>query len=72
MNGSYLNERRRVCQKETDYLNNLVRGIYARREVPKGTVVDERIFISFSIKLSRYSSNCQVRISLEQELPKIW
>ena len=26
MNGSYLNERRPVCQQETDYLNNLVRG----------------------------------------------
>ena len=29
MNGSYLNERRPVCQQETDYLNNLVRGVYA-------------------------------------------
>ena len=47
MNGSYLNERRPVCQQETDYLNNLVRGVYARCEVPKGTVVDEKNFHQF-------------------------
>ncbi|MDB2513457.1 N-acetylneuraminate synthase family protein [Alphaproteobacteria bacterium] len=44
MNGSTLDSRRHICQKETDYLNNLARGIYARGKVPRGTIINDKNF----------------------------
>jgi N-acetylneuraminate synthase len=42
MCGSSGAERRRITKKETEYLDLLVRGVYAKRDLPKGHVLEHR------------------------------
>ena len=41
MNGSTTNRRRHISCKEKAYLDNLVRGVYAKGAVPAGTKIDQ-------------------------------
>lgn len=47
MCGGSGDERRVVPTKEREYLNNLLRGVYAIRSIPKGTVLDSKNFSKF-------------------------
>ena len=44
MNGSTMKTRRHISRKEKSYLNNLVRGVYAKGAVPSGTMIDQSNF----------------------------
>lgn len=44
MNGSTTTSRRHISGKEKTYLNNLVRGVYAKGAVPSGTMINQSNF----------------------------
>ena len=44
MTGSSGNQRRGIAKKETEYLNHLVRGIYAKRNIEAGYVFNSNLF----------------------------
>lgn len=44
MSGSTSDQRRHISKKETEYLNNLVRGVYAKRDIEPGYVFNHESF----------------------------
>jgi sialic acid synthase SpsE len=44
MSGNSGNTRRIISKEETEYLDALVRGVYARRDLPKGYILDSSTF----------------------------
>jgi N-acetylneuraminate synthase len=56
MCGGSPNERRRLPQKETAYLDSLVRGVYAKRDLPAGHVLtDEDYYLAIPLQKGQLS-----------------
>jgi N-acetylneuraminate synthase len=61
-------ERRRIPPKETAYLNQLVRGVYAKRDLPKGHVLQHRAMgedFYLAIPLQKGQLSCRELMSGE-------
>ena len=62
MCGPKSNQRRNISKKEIDYLNKLVRGIFAKKNLPKGYVFDSKNFnkdFYLAIPLLRGQLSCR-------------
>jgi N-acetylneuraminate synthase len=44
MCGGFIFSRRPIETKEVEYLDKLVRGVYAKRDIPIGYTIDSRLF----------------------------